>query len=272
MESMHGALTHAYRAFLIASGHKEAGSWDPRMQTMGNALEDDPARAHPLGESATDADVASDVGQGEMQPDLEPAATTAGLADVDWAALDAKARRGGYAFIEDLPLGKLMLLRRCAEPFRVAMAEYLRLSSLAREVTQQAAEVTSMAMGADGVGREFRIVVAALHTLEDRFLSEVRKLLEDYSLWACLPLERRAVRFGALVFRMLSRMGCSTKELIYKPHVRFPCRRFLLLEDPDIADVIASAQPCELGPLRGMAAEVSAIQNRWLAWRLSLGL
>ena len=248
--AVHGVLLHAYQAFLIACGHSAARNWDSRRPRLELPALDDAGDggAGDVGEAeADDADNAE-----EVQPEPDAAANPQlGLpiqqeGDVDWAALNNKFRRGGFAFIKRMPLGGLMLLRRIAEPFRVLFAEHFRLGSEAWELKQRAQD--AKAIGADDVSqqRQYRVVVAALHTLEDEFVARVYELLTNADVWQHLPQGSQSVRFQALAFRLLSRMGCAAQELLRRPHESFPIRLFLLLADPTLADLFANADACEM--------------------------
>lgn len=130
---LHGVLIDAYVA-LLAFGQKGARAWNPRQPSA-------PSDAGALmdlgvGESAGGSgEVDSDSDQEKLQPDLdEPATTTVSASEkraqrdgCDWAQLNGKLRRGGFAFVKELPLGKIMLMRKCMEPLRVLVMEHLRL-------------------------------------------------------------------------------------------------------------------------------------------------
>lgn len=248
MQCVHGVLAHAYRAFLIACGHQQARDWDAELHRT--AIMDKQALGGEF-KGAADANDPDgfDSGTDEMQPEPQAQAeqTLPGESwgEVDWAKLNSKFRQGGYAFVRSAPLGKLMMLRVCAEPFRRLMSEHFRLSGEAWEAKQRSVEAKATGEGATNQ-REFRVVVAALHIVEDAFIRDVRKLLLERDSWRFLPADSQSVHFRALTFRILSRMGCSVQELLYKPHDSFPYRLFLLLEDPEVADVLQGAKPCEL--------------------------
>lgn len=218
MLCLHGVLIDAYLAFLVASGHKEARAWNPRQPSAPSdtgALMD-----LGIGESARGSgEVDSDSDQEDLQPDLEEPAIAIVAAsenvaqqdECDWAKLNGKFRRGGFAFVKELPLGKMMLMRKCMEPLRVLMVENLRLSGAAWEDEQRASDVGE---GPPGQSRSFRVLEAANHTLELAFFERLQSTLHDegwsqHMSWNCL-----AERFNCLAFRLLSRSGCAVQELL----------------------------------------------------------
>lgn len=281
MECVHGVLAQAYRAFLIACGHNSARSWDPMYQG---------AQAGGVGalQPAEDANgLGGDGGEGsgsdrdEMNPDPQdkPVAMVQGgaEAEVDWAAVNSAARRKGFAFIKGRPLGKLMVLRRCVEPFRVLLSRHFHLTSDKWETEQRAREIASLSPAGGGEPREFRVTVAASHALEDTFLEATADLLASQDAWRCLPPECRSIGFQSLVFKLLSRMGSAVHELLYKPHDRFPYRLFLLLEDPSLAEVfqdapsLASLTPSALPSSSSCASQGSTLRGPCCASRRSAG-
>ena len=252
----HGILFHAYMAFLVSCGHRGArdivqpsvGGRGPRVVQDGHQLaigagdgEDDE------GESEVDFGEAPPDHPGQPQRDE----AVAGLLDVpgedqtDWAAWNAKFRQGGFRFLMSAPLGMLMLLRLCLEPFRVIMQAHLHMASAAWETEQRHREAKAM-QGDSGNHRQYRVVVAASQTLEDQFLVSVYDLLCSKATWAFLPLASCTFAFKCLAFRMLSRMGSCVQYMLKLPHSRFPFKLFLLLEDPSLSEVFACAKPCEL--------------------------
>lgn len=250
LQCVHGLLSHAYIAFVVACGHKEPRSWQymqPRAETAS------PAGVLEQGDEGQQAQGDHSESDGEeLQPDPQSRDRTTqapdlqGQTECDWAAINAKARKEGFCFIKGLPLARLMLLRRCVEPFRKLMADHFRMGSEAWEARQRACEAASLSAGGPPPHRQFRVVAAAMHTLEDEFLCQLKELLGEEELWSMLPMEGRNLRFQALAFRLLSRMGCAVHELLYRVHDRFPYRLFLLLEDATLAEVFAEAKECEL--------------------------
>ena len=247
MQCIHGVLTHAYCAFLVACGHKGARCWSYNLPQIGDGrpsglltIADGPAIGEPV-------EVDSDSDAEELQPEPEErlAEPPEECGTTDWATINARARRVGCIWIQSIPLGKLMLFRKVAEPFRVLMAAHFKLASAAWERRQKCAEAASQGETTSGQ-RHYRIAIAASHELEDKFIADTESLCSDDDFWALMPNTDRTLRFQALAFRMVSRMGCAVHELLYAPHDRFPSRLFLLLTDATLWDVFGEADPCEL--------------------------
>ena len=144
------------------------------------------------------------------------------------------------------PLGLVTILRVVVEPMRRLMAAHFKLSSMAWE-TEQRAKYLAFSQGAEGATpREFRVTIAAEHKLENEFFGDLRKLFFEVEKWEGLPMSFNSVRTRALAFRLLSSLGCAIQELLVLPHSRYPLKLFLMLADPSIAEVVSSADECEL--------------------------
>lgn len=248
MLSVHGLLQHAYVAFLVASGHKLARrfvgyDWsESRLPVEDGSLEQN--IQPPEEDEADPAEV--DVADNAERPSQEEAIIDQSLGKVDWQALNHKFRSHGFAFVRNKPLGRLMVLRRCIEPFRVCLAQHFELASERWEVKQRAKEASKLKGDQGDTDREYRVVIAAAGTLEAEFVRRVKELFFDSSLWECLPRSCFTVEFRGFVFRVLSRMGCCAEQLLALPHTSFPVRLFLLLQDDSLAEDFAQARDCEL--------------------------
>ena len=98
--------------------------------------------------------------------------------------------------------------------------------------------------------RDYRVVTAALQTLEQQFFRDAAKLFDEGNdCWRGFPKDCRNAKFSALVFRLLSRMCCCVEEMLALPHSQHPHKIFWLLADPELAEVFLTAyleKPCEL--------------------------
>lgn len=96
--------------------------------------------------------------------------------------------------------------------------------------------------------RDYRLAVAARGTDEAQCLEKIRTLLDQLVMWAVLPPTDRTVSLRGLVFRMLSRAGCSVQELLVAPHAQFPIKLFRLLHEPGLGPRFAETPDCMLDP------------------------
>ena len=151
--------------------------------------------------------------------------------------MNSKARAVGFQFVKSSPLGMTILVRRCLEPFRRLVASLLHMGSASWEDEQRANSCAQAEPESAGKGRRYRVLVSATQDLEQRFFAEVVALQSNEQCLQLLPFAQRTARFARLTFRMLSRMGCCVEQLLALPHSQYPFRLFLLLEDPDLAEV-----------------------------------
>jgi len=119
------------------------------------------------------------------------------------------------------------------EPIRDLMAKHLELSGDSWCELQMAEAVARLSDGAPRMDRKFRVVVAAEMELESRCLSSVKLLLQDAKLWGGIPAKDLTVQQRCLTFRMCSRIGCCTEELLRSEHRKLPLALFRLLGHPD---------------------------------------
>lgn len=168
--------------------------------------------------------------------------------NIEWSALNAKFRAGGFVFIANQPLGRVMLLRRCFEPFRALLSAYFRLAGEEWDLEQRAKDVAFLAGAAGVTPREYRVVVAASCSckLEIAFLGEVWDLQRFSSLWCCPPPSCFTAPFKNLVCRLLSRMGCTVEQLLMSVNSQSPRKLFLLIEDSSLAELFATASECQM--------------------------
>lgn len=249
---VHGLLKPTYLAFLVATGFAAARPFfqqahqpqDDDNLAERDALQDlavdEADDVLPEGDDEAQGGLDGDVGQGAAD------ATSTMTGQVDWASLNAKVKKLGFAFVL-MPelLSKMVILRQTVEPFRVLLSSHFRLASKAWEVEQLA---KATAVGAEeGTSRQYRIVVAAMMSLELAFLGSVRKRLTDEREWFVLTsMKGQTVALRTLSFRLLSKAGCGVQELLADQHDKFPYKLFLLLEDPTLAEVFEAVKPCEL--------------------------
>ena len=189
-------------------------------------------------------------GQEGATADFGPATSTEGAPvknnaadDEPWAAANAKELT--MQWMRQAPLGHLTLMRQAMEPLRSLFHGQLRVASLEWETHQRAEEARAMDSGMALKKRGFRMSVAAEGELEGKLLEELAGLFMKEHLWDVTPVADHTVGFNCTVFRLLSRIGCATEQLIAHPHTQFPYRMFKLLEHPELAGGFTAAKHCQ---------------------------
>ena len=251
--AVHGLLVPTYLAFLASSGCRLAGGPPSHVGASGATGEGflalgapEPSEEALPTAAAEGAAAAEGMPQAAAHPQESGAPAVDQHVGVDWAQINARAMQAGHQFVtSSSPLGELVLVRRCLEPFRELMSAHLTTSGSAWERMQRAKQASRVASFGSPGGREFRIVIAATQTHESRFFSRTERLFRDPGCWSLLPGPFVTARSSALAFRLVSRMGCAVQELLALPHSQYPYRLFLLLEDEDFAESILEADPCE---------------------------
>ena len=252
---VHNIGRDAYRAFVICCGGSLPQALQPRA-----VAEPEGGSVGAIGDIAAEIPEVEGHDEGEVLAEgvgveQEVALSAGGVANLtqpsvaavdgepDWAALNKEFRKYGLRFMESRPLGHLMVLRQCLEPFRLLVRKSLRHSGEAWDTTQEAFLVKSRQEGKPPE-RSFRATVAACGSFEDSFYDTLQGLFFDKTKWQHLPALSSTIATQTLTFTLLSRAGCAIEEYLVRPHSRFPLRLFLLLEEPDAVDIIADAPPC----------------------------
>lgn len=118
------------------------------------------------------------------------------------------------------PHSHLVLLRTVIAPLQSMLRSFLTMSSDNWEVCQRARLVREEA--SDGVGRDFRILVAARGDLEKVAIQKITSLMRDPVLWCLLLPADVTVRLRASAYIMLSRCAAGlTRRFVY-PHAKPP--------------------------------------------------
>ena len=97
--------------------------------------------------------------------------------------------------------------------------------------------------------RSYRVVEVASNKLEDRAVRMISVLYFSSVMWVLLPDSIITGATRALIFRILSRLGCSIEELLRHPHRDMKFAVFLLLlEQEGTPDLLLSREWCTLCP------------------------
>ena len=259
LEAAHGILSHSYRRFLAR--------FAPMPRRPSGAASQAPAsgaRALALGDE--EHDQALDIADApDLYADLakQDAPTPS-----DWAQQNETHRKVAAEFVGRRPLGKITIMRRVFEPFRKLLNQLISMSSDKWDRKQASLEAAHL-LGKGTEPRAFRVLVAALQTLENNFQREIAELGKP-GHWSFLPAVDMDVATRGLVFRMLSKALVVVEVLLKLGHDAFPTKLFLLLADADLADLFededltppcmvdSSAKACiaKYG-LRGQEAQVA---------------
>lgn len=259
LESCHNLLSTTYlrfaasfearsRASRILAGVADVGG--ARMQPAGEnpALEG-------AGEAAGDGGDAGDAGRVGQDPDApdQPDATEGSSAS--WAAVNTMHRRMATEWILRKPLTEMIVQRQVMEPLRRMLAAQFEVAGEAWDIDQAAKVLDGSATEGtiNWACREYRLVIAATCQEEKRFFQQLHLLFEEPVLWSALPAKAFTLHYRALVFKMLSRMGCCVQELHQHPHEQLPFQLFRLLREPELAGQLLQIPTC-----------------RWDAWSMAM--
>lgn len=164
--------------------------------------------------------------------------------------MNANRRRDAFRWLAGKPFGHLVLQRVLMEPLRQLLSDQLRVASADWEKGEQCKVAQSLESGTSGeqMSRRYRLSIAASCDNEQHVMKQMKLLWKEPALWIAIPPECYIVDFRGLAFRCLSKLACSTYQLLQTPHKQFPVRLFLLLEQPELADEMARAPQCLLDP------------------------
>jgi len=251
LEAIHGLLSATYPKFVAR--YSRAPPCASTSLSLAACSDEAPAARCDLVPLVDTAAVAVDVGPGHegVAADFAPVAPTEGAPvknnaaeDESWAAANAKDRELTMQWIRQAPLGHLILMRQAMEPLRVLFHDQFSVASLDWEMHQRAEEARAMESGV-AFQRSFRMLVAAEGELEGKLFEELAGLFTKEHLWDVIPVVNHTVGFNCTAFRLLSRIGCATEQLLAHPHRQFPYRMFKLLRHPALAGELAAAKYCQ---------------------------
>ena len=218
-----------------------------------NIIEDE---AHAAAGSEEEAD--ADVEEGDAEaPDgagvaaggAAPSAGNSRAADdaSTWASENAAHRKHGLRFIMSSPLAWLVTARMLMEPMRQYMTEQFMLASERWDI-QERAKAARLGLAGETPKRSYRLSELAAGASDDRFFQRVGLLLWSEGLWSTMPPAFHTFEKRAVVFQLVSRMGCAFNRLLAARHRSFPVKLFLLLADPSAAAELRAIPDCMLDP------------------------
>ena len=122
-------------------------------------------------------------------------------------------------------------MRMLMEPLKLLMQGHFLVNSERWELAETAKLLRAQGRGEKGK-REYKATVVARMKLENAFFFPRLQVLSfDERLWALIPASRASVRFRALAFRLISRMGCGFEELFCEPARHCLMTKYELLVD-----------------------------------------
>jgi len=253
LEAIHGLLSATYNMFAARSS-KPSGTTSTSATGAAAAGEPLPrCDLAPLADTAVEGEAMGEEReqQGEVA-NVAPAPLAAAtlpikgkVADGDsWAAVNAKDRALTMKWLGQRPLGHMILMRQALEPLRVLFHGQFAVASQEWEMHQRAEEARALARGMS-CQRDFRMLVAAEGKLEGRLFKQLADLFMKEDLWQVIPTVDHTVGFQCTVFRLLSRIGCATEQLLSHPHKQFPYCMFKLLRHPGMAVEFSAVKQCQ---------------------------
>ena len=158
-----------------------------------------------------------------------------------WKQRHSRFREKAVVWVKSHPLAMPSIVRMVIEPFRTLIASSFRFASVRWETSQRARAPRA----GGGSQREYRAFVAATCKMEESFYRTIKSLLTD-DRCVFFPNNSKRINFRHRAFRMLSRAGCSVKELLHSVHIVYPFKWFLCLPGPSIAEVVEHERSCIL--------------------------
>lgn len=225
LNGMFGLFRPTMHSFVMSFQHVR--------QVIAEAADDTTAPG--IGDDATDT--AQDQGSAREPRDAKA-----------WSEINAQDRRKAHAWSETDPFAMLVIIRLVLEVLRVAMEELLDMAGAAWELRQQTAVAFAMRFGADLRGsRKYRPQVLADMEIEQRAFAQLHSLYTEPIMYRLLPEKSRTVHFRALLFRLISRVGCLLEYYMREPARQFPIRIFVVVDRWELgATVAAAAAECPL--------------------------
>eukprot|EP00971_Amphidinium_carterae_P008050 159372-Amphidinium_carterae.1 len=167
------------------------------------------------------------------------------VASTDFAKKNAKQRLLAWQWISGQPFPHLLLMVILLKGFSDMLKAQLQLGGQTWDVLQEAEMAKSMMLGNFGYNtRKYAPVQAALGSIENAFMDEIKTLFFKSAVWDCFPSSVHHRAFRALAFRLLSRGGAATYQLYAHGHSKFPFPTFLMLVDPHKGKDIIDTPDC----------------------------
>eukprot|EP00959_Pyramimonas_sp_CCMP1952_P161002 3366883-Pyramimonas_sp.AAC.1 len=132
------------------------------------------------------------------------------------------------------------------EPLRLYLASQFNVASEKWELLQQSRLAAALAAGSQRLyqARQYRLGRLASGVEDTKFFEQIRKLFQP-GLWTILPPKCLTVSFRSLLFRAISREGCSFERTLAPFHRSLPIKIFGLLADPTgTAEELGALPPC----------------------------
>lgn len=179
---------------------------------------------------------------GRADPDLADEANPTGqTSSTDWARANKARRKETLEWVASGPAAHFIILRAVLGPMHRFLLSVVKAASSVFD-TRQAHKVLQKV--ADGSSlddlmrcREWPLLMAATAKESTRCMGELAAL-QDTQRWQHFPEARCTWQTQHLVFKMVSRQGCSIQEAVIIPCSQFPFRLFAVLVDPSaLADV-----------------------------------
>eukprot|EP00959_Pyramimonas_sp_CCMP1952_P462789 9483832-Pyramimonas_sp.AAC.1 len=79
-------------------------------------------------------------------------------------------------------------------------------------------------------------------------MMQLRALLFTPALWMLIHEPEMTNRARSLAFRQISKAGAGIEKSLVRPHCGYPWKLFTLIDQPDMASIIAADPPCLLDP------------------------
>lgn len=177
----------------------------------------------------------------------QPSAATASSDAASWAATNAKDRALAANWLSTNPRGLIVLQRLLMEPLRHLLKQQLDIGSDEWEAKQRMI-VARADLAGEPLQRQYRVTIASSLVLESEALVRTRSLYFEPSFWSLLPPECVSVRYRALAFKTISRVGSCIVAMLQHQHLKFPIKMFNLLHNPQLAESYKSTPECLLDP------------------------
>ena len=249
-EGCHRLLSTSYARFCATF---EKGAVATQLLNLAESLQvygEPPLAAIPAayGQAAQEAEphAAGEEGGGaNVLPGVTSNTTAEAARKAAAAAVNAKTRRLGLAWIVQNRFGHVVMIRLLMEPLRQYLAKQFRRAADAWDYSEKAKQASACLSSGD-CRRSFRIVSEAEGVEDECFLQSVRWLFQECEMWDTMPPRDHHASMRSLAFRCASRMGCVFHKLLRSRHKGFPYQMFRLLTNPDFAEKFRNMSECVL--------------------------
>eukprot|EP00971_Amphidinium_carterae_P288283 5723167-Amphidinium_carterae.1 len=160
-----------------------------------------------------------------------------------FAAQNARDRDIASKWVGEDPWPTILLLSLAHEPLDVLMQEEFFVGSHEFE-EQQREKMMRASLDGEGSGREYRLGIAAMGSLEKKFFEALGELFNGQQAWKLFPESCATLSFNGAAFILLSRLGCCVHQYVAWPHKQFPCKLFRLLAEPEAAGELSVVPDC----------------------------